>query len=138
MAYLLIVDDDADFSDAVKTVCASAGHEVAAVATLAEARASVAKRLPDAVVLDVMFPEDPGGGFKLARELRRHYGGLPILLLTAVNQKFPLGFSSSDIDPAWLPVTGFVEKPVEFPILLEKVNEMLAHSRSEAQAGKRS
>lgn len=133
MSYLLIVDDDADFSDAVGTVCASVGHEVSTVHSLAEARTSVAQRRPDAVLLDVMFPEDPSGGFKLAREFRRHHEGLPILLLTAVNQKFPLGFSGSDIDPAWLPVTEFVEKPVEFPVLLEKVNELLARSQSGAQ-----
>jgi hypothetical protein len=47
-------------------------------------------------------------------------------MLTAVNQQFPLGFSDKDIDPSWLPVSEFVEKPVEFPVLLEKVAQMLA------------
>ena len=134
MSYLLIVDDDPDFSDAVSTVCLSAGYEVATVHSLAEARASVEARRPDGILLDVMFPEDASGGFKLAREFRRHHAGLPILLLTAVNQKFPLGFSGSDIDPAWLPVTGFVEKPVEFPVLLEKINELLTRSESGPKA----
>lgn len=134
MAYLLIVDDDPDFSDAVSTVCVSAGHEVSTVHSLAEARESVASRRPDAILLDVMFPEDPSGGFKLARELRRHHEELPILLLTAVNQKFPLGFTGKDIDPTWLPVTGFVEKPVEFPVLLDKINELLTRTPPGAQA----
>jgi len=58
---------------------------------------------------------------------------VPVLLLTAVNQKFPLGFSSKDIDPDWLPVVGFVEKPVEFPVLLEKVKAMLASAPSPSQ-----
>jgi DNA-binding response OmpR family regulator len=85
-----------------------------------------------------MFPEDPSGGFKLARELRRRHEGLPILLLTAVNQKFPLGFSSKDIDAAWLPVTGFVEKPVEFPVLLDKVHELLSQTSAKPSASESS
>ena len=126
MAYLLIIDDDADFADAMSTVCQSAGYEVATVHTPAEAMTRVTERRPDGVLLDVMFPEDPSGGFKLARDLRRQFGPLPVLLLTAVNQKFPLGFSSKDIDPDWLPISDFVEKPVDFKVLLEKVAAMLA------------
>jgi hypothetical protein len=45
-------------------------------------------------------------------------------MLTAVNQQFPLGFSNKDIDPNWLPVTDFVEKPVDFAVLKEKLSQM--------------
>lgn len=126
MAYLLIVDDDPEFASSVATVCQAAGYEVATVHATKDALATVAARRPDGILLDVMFPEDPGAGFELARELRRLHGNLPILLLTAVNQQFPLGFSTKDIDPRWLPVTDFVEKPVEFPVLIEKIKHLLA------------
>jgi hypothetical protein len=55
--------------------------------------------LPDALILDVMFPENPSGGFELARSIRKKWGEIPVLMLTAVNQQFPLGFSGKDIDP---------------------------------------
>ena len=127
MAYVLIIDDDPEFAESVATVCQTAGYEVKVASTPERALAAVAERRPDGILLDVMFPEDPSGGFKLARELRRQFGSLPILLLTAVNQQFPLGFSSKDIDPQWLPVTDFLEKPVEFPLLLEKVRGLLGN-----------
>jgi len=126
MAYLLIVDDDKEFASSVATVCQAVGHEVSMLHTTQDALIRVAERRPDGILLDVMFPEDASGGFQLARELRRRFGDIPILLLTAVNQQFPLGFSTKDLDPDWLPVTDFVEKPVEFPVLLEKVNRLLA------------
>lgn len=126
MAYLLIVDDDPDFASSVATVCESLGHEVAVVHTTEHALARVDQRRPDAVLLDVMFPEDPSAGFHLAREFRRRFEGLPILMLTAVNQQFPLGFSDKDIDPKWLPVTDFVEKPVDFGLLRQKITDLLA------------
>ena len=126
MPYLLIVDDDPDFASSVATVCEALGHEVATVHTTLEALERVAQRRPDGLLLDVMFPEDPTAGFELAREIRRRHGNLPILMLTAVNQQFPLGFSNKDIDPKWLPVTDFVEKPVDFELLRQKITRLLA------------
>jgi len=129
MAYLLIVDDDEDFADAVATVCRAEGHEVAVANNAAAAEASLAARLPDAVILDVMFPENPCGGFELARSIRKKWGACPVLMLTAVNQQFPLGFSHKDIDSTWLPVSDFVEKPVDFAILKSKLNDLLNQPR---------
>jgi DNA-binding response OmpR family regulator len=129
MAYLLIVDDDEDFAGAVATVCRAEGYEVAVAYDAAGAEACFAQRLPDAVILDVMFPENPSGGFELARFIRKKWGEIPVLMLTAVNQQFPLGFSHKDIDPTWLPVHDFVEKPVDFEILKAKIIELLNRSQ---------
>jgi len=126
MSYLLIIDDDPEFAGAVATVCESEGHEVRMVHTPEEVDPVVKERRPDCILLDVMFPENPSAGFEIARQIRRDFGIIPVLLLTAVNQQFPLGFSSKDIDSKWLPVTGFVEKPVDFAVLKEKVTELLA------------
>ena len=125
MAYLLIADDDPDFASSVATVCQSEGHEVLTVHTPADALAAVAQRRPDAILLDVMFPEDPTAGFQVAREVRRQFGEIPILLLTAVNQGFPLGFSHQDRDSEWLPVADFLEKPMDFAVLREKLRAIL-------------
>lgn len=125
MAYLLIIDDDEEFAGAVGAVLESEGHEVAIEVDPDRALPSMQQRRPDAIVLDVMFPENPSGGFELARKIRRSFDRLPILMLTAVNQQFPLGFSNKDIDPTWLPVTEFLEKPVDFQVLRQRMAEML-------------
>ncbi|MGO8747938.1 MAG: response regulator transcription factor [Thermoguttaceae bacterium] len=130
MAYILIVDDDEDFSSAVATVLHDAGHETAIEDHPDGAMASLKKRLADAIVLDVMFPENPTAGFDLARTIRRAYKELPILMLTAINQQFPLGFSSKNIDPKWLHVNNFLEKPVDFNVLCDKVDQMLASAHA--------
>ena len=87
----------------------------------------ISERRPEVLILDVMFPENPSAGFELARTVQRKFAGIPTLMLTAVNQQFPLGFSNRDIDPTWLPVTDFVEKPVDFDVLCEKVRQLAAH-----------
>ncbi len=126
MAYLLIVDDDADFTGAVSTVLRSQHHEIAVEMDYQQAINRIQERRPDAIILDVMFPENDTAGFELARVIHRMFGELPILLLTAVNQSFPLGFSSTDLDPTWLPAVAFLEKPVDFALLCEKVAEIVA------------
>ncbi len=126
MAYVLIVDDDEEFAGAVATVLQAEGYEVAMEHETAAGLASLRARRPDLMVLDVMFPENPSAGFELAREIRKDFGQLPILMLTAVNSQFPLGFSSRDIDATWLPVTDFLEKPVDFQALRDRVKRLLS------------
>ena len=127
MAYLLVVDDDEQFSSAVARVLKAKGHDVATEAESGRVLARIRERRPDAIILDVMFPENDKAGFEVARSIRHSFGELPVLLLTAVNQSFPLGFSSKDLDATWLPAYGFLEKPVDFELLAAMVTDMLAH-----------
>ncbi len=127
MAYLLIVDDDEDFASTTAAVLRKEGHEVQIELDTDDAAKSMENKLPDLVILDVMFPEDASAGFEFARFMRHQerLKGIPILMLTAINTKFPLGFGSKDIDERWLPVTDFLEKPVDFDVLLNKVAQLL-------------
>lgn len=128
MSYLLIIDDDEDFAVATATVLRDAGYEVQIEMNIQSAEESMNNRRPDLIILDVMFPENGTAGFELARKLK-HYDkqlkDIPILMLTAVNSRFPLGFSSTDIDDYWLPVEDFLEKPVDFDILKKKVDNLI-------------
>ena len=128
MAYILIVDDDEDFAQTTATVLRKEGHEVQIELDTDDGMQSMQKKTPDLAVLDVMFPENISAGFELARFMRHeseHLKMIPILMLTAINTKFPLGFGPKDIDDDWLPVTEFLEKPVDFDVLVNKVSKLL-------------
>ena len=75
-----------------------------------------------------MFPENPVAGFDLARKIRNCAvtKDLPIILLTGMNQEFPMSFSDEDIHPEWMPVQVFLEKPVDLTQLNAKVDKILA------------
>ena len=129
MSLLLIVDDDDDFATAAAQILRADGHDVKIELDINSAEKSMIKERPDLVILDVMFPESDTAGFTFARAIR-HFNeklkDVPILMLTAVNAKFPLGFSSRDIDNNWLPVEDFLEKPVDLDVLRERVSRMLS------------
>lgn len=129
MAKILLVDDDEDIVAAVTKVLQREGHEVRASLQMAGTIELMEKDRPDLVILDVMFPEDQTGGFNVARQIRQKesFKTLPILMLTAINEKSPVGLKlkSQNIDEEWLPVSEFLEKPVDLDVLKNKIAKLL-------------
>ena len=127
MAYIRIIDDDEEFADNLSLILKKEGHTVDILNETEGAVESLTQKTPDLLILDVMFPENPSAGFDLARKIREteEIKNLRVILLTGVNQEFPMDFSSDDIDPDWIPVQAFVEKSADMSELLAKINKFL-------------
>jgi len=125
-----IVDDDVDMVGFMEITLKAAGHEVESQNEQEGLIENIRRFRPGLIILDVMFPGDQEAGFRMAREIRHaeDIAGIPILMLTSVNREsdFPSKFSSRDIDDIYLPVTEFIEKPIEPGLLLKKVEELTA------------
>ena len=129
MGKILIIDDDLDIVDSLTMILEAGGHQVSAKASTENLVGDVMEVNPGLIILDVIFPEDPQAGFTAARTLSRNekVRTLPILMLSAVNQSsnMAFSFSESDISADFMPVKGFLEKPVDPAVLLEKVRALL-------------
>ena len=129
MANILIIDDDLDIIDSLKMILESNNHQVSVKTDTDDLLETIRQAAPDLIILDIIFPEDPNAGFTAARELHKNVEvkHIPVLLLSAVNQQsnMSFGFSETDISEDFMPVEGFIEKPVEPSVLLSKVNELL-------------
>ena len=129
MAYVLIVDDDEDFAEATATVLRSCGHDVAIELSPEAGHSAVTARVPDLLILDVMFPENRQAGLELAAQLRREgdLAELPILVVSAVDPREPLGFGDDQDGKSRHPqITDFITKPFDLDIFIETVQRMLS------------
>ena len=127
MAKIRIIDDDIEIMGNTSALLEQEGHTVSTMDRTEGAVESLVNDTPDLLVLDVMFPGNPSAGFELAREIRQReeIKSLPIVLLTNVNQEIPMDFSADDIDPEWMPVQDFIEKPLKIEDLKEKIEKLL-------------
>ncbi len=125
-AKILIVDDDPDFTVVMKVVLEGEQYNVITASTRAEGMERITADKPDLVILDVMM-STWSDGFEMARELKKNpeYKDTPIIMLTGVEQRTGIGFKSTAGDPEWLPVDGFLDKPVEPKVLLAEVKKLL-------------
>lgn len=136
-ARILLVDDDKDLVHILRIVLAGQGYQVLAAHTPADGLALADAERPDLLVLDVMMP-DATEGFHLVWNLRQmeeaYFRRVPIIMLTAIHRQTPLRFYPDSPDGTYaageyLPVQGFVDKPVEPDELLKEVARVLALRR---------
>ena len=125
-ARIIIIDDDPDISEAMKVVLEKNGYSVDIAKDGSEGLERIKATNPNLIVLDVMMNK-PDEGFVLSRELKGNpkYKQIPILMITSIGQKVGLDFESAAGDETWLPVDGFLNKPVKPDALLEKVKTLL-------------
>ncbi|MDT8303252.1 MAG: hypothetical protein RQ760_17365, partial [Sedimentisphaerales bacterium] len=55
------------------------------------------------------------------------FKNMPVLMLTAVENRTGIGFKSTAGDPTWLPVDVFLDKPVEPDVLLSEIKKLLSN-----------
>ncbi len=124
---ILIVDDDTDITDSLRAILEDQQFSVATAADRAEGMEKFKTESPDLVILDVMMATWQDG-FEMAREIRSNpeFKEIPILMLTGVKDKSGIDFKSTAGDPTWLPVDGFLDKPVDAEVLVAEVEKLLA------------
>lgn len=126
---ILIIDDDPDLVEVVRLTLQASGFQIFSAAGGAEGLQKVKEIDPDLIILDVMM-DYTTEGFQVSLELRSpdpaseyaDYRDIPILMLTAIHSTTPLRFGP---EQDYLPVDGFVEKPLEPSELVKKVEELL-------------
>ena len=126
-AKILIVDDDPDYVNVLKTILESEQYTVVTAGDRTEGMEKIRAEKPDLTILDVMMSTWQDG-FEMSRELKKdaEFKNMPVLMLTAVEKRSGIGFKSTAGDPTWLPVDAFLDKPVEPQVLLDEIKKLLS------------
>ncbi len=127
MPRIMVVDDELEIAENLAKMLRGEGFEAETANLVEEVVDTLAANPPDLLLLDVMAPDDFSAGFTIARKIRatEAISKLPIIMLTGVNQAFPMDFSSKDIDDTWMPIQDFFEKPADPAKLIPKIREIL-------------
>src|SRR5262249_61799992 len=120
---VLVVDDEASNRTILRHFLESRGIDVVDAADGAQALARLRERPFDLILLDVVMPVL--NGLEVLQEIRCSptHGDVPVIMVTARDQ-------SSDIVRAFgLGATDYVPRPIDFPVLLARVETQLALRR---------
>jgi two-component system alkaline phosphatase synthesis response regulator PhoP len=123
---LLIIDDDPDFVEGIKTILESAHYDVDAAYNPKDGFEALQKKPYDLLLLDIMMGRG-AEGVMIARKLRKDpkLRELPVLIITGIREQIAFLFPGEPVHPHFVAVDELVEKPVEPKFLLEKVKTLL-------------
>ena len=120
---VLMIDDDADFVEAITTLLEAKGYAVESAGNSQEGFKKAIKDVPDLILLDVMMTRKTEG-FDMALSLKNESKtkNVPIVMITGIKREMnlPFGFEPND---EWLPVKAVLEKPVKPEVLLKALEE---------------
>jgi len=119
---ILVVDDEPDQLEVVKTILSDAGFSVAITTNGFDALKLVDKSLPGLIIVDANMPKM--NGFALCESLRRApaTAGIPIIMLTGLTGNL------SRMNGLLHGASAYMTKPYKIDELIARVNELMKRS----------
>lgn len=134
---LLMIDDDPDFVDGIKSILVAADYDVDVAYNPKDGFRALQTGNYDLLLLDIMMGRG-AEGVMIARKLRKDpkLRDMPVLIITGIREQIAFLFPGGPMHPHFVAVDELVEKPVEPELLLERVSALLqAAEAKKAQAG---
>ncbi|HEX9117862.1 MAG TPA: response regulator [Anaerolineae bacterium] len=123
-AKILVVDDDPDFVEIMRTILESEGYKVVTASNGQQALVKVKAEQPDLMLLDIMMSSVLDGldvSEKLSQDPDARY--MPVILVSSIADTPHAGlFPTEDA----IHMDAWLSKPVDPKILLQKVGELLS------------
>ena len=123
---ILIIDDDPDFVDGIRSVLVGADYHVEVAHNPKDGLEILKSNPPDLLLLDIMMGRG-AEGIMIARKLRNDpvLREIPVLIITGIREQMAFLFPGEPVHPRFVPVDELVEKPVEPQFLLDRVSALL-------------
>lgn len=116
---VLLIDDDVVLAEALQGAAIAHRLDLQVVADLSTARQVLAHGAPEAVLLDLSFPEAGEGGMALLAEIREQTPKLPVLVFTGRDSL------SDRLEASRLGAQGFLSKPIPVEQVIQAVLRLL-------------
>ncbi|MGB7116854.1 MAG: response regulator [Anaerolineales bacterium] len=126
---LLIIDDDPDFVDGIKSILEKADYAVDVSYNPKDGLNRLQTEPPDLLLLDIMMGRG-AEGIMIARKMRKdaELREIPVLIITGIREQIAFLFPGEPVHPGFVSVDELVEKPVDPQFLLERVSALIQAS----------
>jgi len=126
---LLIIDDDPDFVDGIKSILEKADYAVDVSYNPKDGLNMLQTEPPDLLLLDIMMGRG-AEGIMIARKMRKdaELREIPVLIITGIREQIAFLFPGEPVHPGFVSVDELVEKPVDPQFLLERVSALIQAS----------
>jgi DNA-binding response OmpR family regulator len=114
---ILVVDDDIELSDGLRSVLERQGHRVMQARDGQQGKQMVYQHRPDLIILDMMMPRM--GGYPVLEHFRDKPEAPPIIMITANEGSRHKAYAE------YLGVIDYIRKPFAMERLMESVNKAL-------------
>jgi len=121
----LIVDDEVDFLEIMKTKLGAAGFDVATAKNAAEAVAQSGKLMPDLILMDIKMPGVSGADAALTIKQNPETKNLRIAFLTNLRDPWPAVADHKKFSEE-LGMEDFLEKTEDLNVVVNEVKEILS------------
>ena len=124
---ILIIDDDPDYVEGIRSILVKAGYSVDAAYNPKNGFTALESKKYDLLLLDIMMGRG-AEGVMVARKINKdpELRKIPVLIITGIGEQMAFLFPGQPVHPRFLPTDELLEKPVEPNLLLEKVSHLLS------------
>lgn len=118
---ILLIDDEENLRKTLAWILQREGYDVETAASVEEARQRVEKSTYVLAFLDLKLPD--ADGLTLLPDLHRKFPDMPVVILTAYDKM------DAAIEAVRNGARDFLLKPIDPPMILQRVKEILADRR---------
>lgn len=127
---ILVVDDDPDIRTVLSALLESKGYKVVTASDGKEGLDTLKTEQPDLMILDLLMSEMDG--FAVMKKLKdprwAKYSNIPIMVLTSVREDASRRRYELETGVT-MDVDDYLEKPINPPVVLERVERLLNKSK---------
>lgn len=113
---VFLIDDDASVRESISRVLKVAGYEVMTAADGEEAAIRFVPEQTDLVLLDLNLPSR--SGWDVFERLTTQHPVVPVIIITGMPEQYRTALAAG--------VGALMEKPIEVPVLLKTMDDLLA------------
>jgi len=126
---ILIIDDDADFAGAIKTLLEANSYQVVVANNSIQGLEKLVLEKPDCILLDIMI-DHMFDGFSMCNKIRtseefKEFKDIPIIFVSSVKEMTGFRFSYSAGSEGLKGPNDYIDKPIKADVLLSRLEKLL-------------